>query len=163
VSEVQGPYGKLREVPEGIREAGTITHVKIGCDHTPLTISLDIQGPGWGQGFGGLAFESQHLVDDFAADLCAVFGVERLKDLRGKPCYALRCFPRSHIEGLEAPGGKRFVITNWRRKHWPHTPAPLAVELKKLRDEAVQLRRRAAELEEQADRLPDLYEPIFVP
>lgn len=153
--------GNDGELPDGFRDAGTITGVKIGCDRTPLTISLDIQGPGWGQGFGGLAFESQHLMDDFAADLCAVFDVKQLKDLRGKPCYALRCFAHDHIEGLETPSGKRFVLTTWRRKYWPEAPSPLVARLRSLRDEAAQFRRHASELDAEGDRLPELYRSVF--
>jgi hypothetical protein len=83
----------------------------------------------------------------FTKDLCSVFGVKKLTDLVGKKCYALRCFDELHtpIEALEAPSGARFVLTTWRKKHFPETKDPLAGKRESIEGNISFLQRRVAE------------------
>lgn len=132
---------------EGYAEHGTIANVFRGEAHGIETISIGIDFEGSQQGFGGLALQTKALADDFAADLCATFGVGKLDDLRGKRCTALRCFPYNNepIEGLEAPDGRRFILTAWRRRHYPDTLTPLNERSESIRGDIVRLKLQIAE------------------
>jgi hypothetical protein len=82
---------------------------------------------GWGQGFGGIAL-SPPAAADFIASVCALFGVTALTECAGRNCFVLRSWPSwgSDIEGIEVDG-RRFTLTDFRRKHWPDVAAdPLA-------------------------------------
>src|SRR5574342_1403891 len=99
----------------GNRQLGKIIDIFFGEeDHGILTCIVYIQFSknGSQQGFGALAFKSDLHANDFVQDLCNLFEVEKLHQLKDKECYALRCFgERDYIEGLENPKtGKKFLI-----------------------------------------------------
>jgi hypothetical protein len=102
-------------------------------DHGIRTVMVQLAFDGGGQMFGGLIYGPQgstkeaHLRADFIEDLCATFGVAALSELVGKKCCALRSWKDSdQLEGLEsADTGRRFLLTRWRRKHFPETASPL--------------------------------------
>jgi len=115
------------------REPGTIGDTFYGKeDHGILTVTVHIHfGPNSSsvQGFGGLGFKDRAQADDFIADLCTIFCVKALEDLKGKR-IVLRCFRELNepIEALQAPSGQVFALTTWRKKHYPEALDPLAAE-----------------------------------
>lgn len=148
------------------RQPGNITgHFHGEEDHGIMTVMIYLQfsDGGGSQGFGGLALGQPGLVDDFIGSLCAAFGVRKLDQLKNAPCFALRCFDESwaQIEGLEsAMTGERFVIAEWRRKHFPDAPDPLATRRAHLRSEIAFHRRRIHEMEDELAQLSKSYRPI---
>lgn len=131
-----------------LRERGTIDSVFLGEeDHGILTCSIGVKFSGTHQGFGNLCLGNAKYADDFVACLCRTFGVATLDGLKGKACYALRCFDSlsTQIEGLEAETGARFMLTSWRRRHWPETKSPLEEARASLESTLDHLRRRLAE------------------
>jgi hypothetical protein len=103
------------------RERGVIESVFGGLepDHGVVTCSLRISfdGGSSSQGFGNLALTEEQL-RSFQHDLCATFGVATFDALKGKQCFALRCwgFHNDRIEGLESfATGLRFTISGWRK------------------------------------------------
>jgi hypothetical protein len=146
-----------------IRETGIIEHVFFGKeDHGILTCYLRINFDGSSQSFGGVAFANPQIAEDFIEDLCRVFGVSALDELRGKPCVAYRCYPYNNelIEALEASSGARFVLTDWRRKHWPDALNPKERRREQLRQEERRLRARLKELGADLDRAEQDYRPV---
>jgi hypothetical protein len=146
------------------REAGKVHSTFYGReDHGILTavVRIEFDGGG-GQGFGCLAFANERIADDFVVDLCTTFGVKRLQDLHGRRCIALRCFGYNNelIEALEAPDGKRFVLTAWRRKHDPDAPTPLEARSQQVEREIALLERRLVEERARLRRLSAEYRPV---
>ena len=100
------------------RERGVIESVFSGRepDHDVITCSLHIDFGGGCQGFGNLILNDR-LLPLFVSALCETFGVATFEDLKGKECFALRCwgFHSDCIEGVESVDtGKRFTIHGWR-------------------------------------------------
>lgn len=109
------------------RERGTIENVFFGTeDHGILTCSVGIDFGGSFQYFGNIALDEK-LGKDFVERLCSTFSVRDLRALNGLPVFALRCFGgwNESIEGLEAESGQRFILTEWRRRHFPSSLDPL--------------------------------------
>lgn len=103
------------------REFGTISDTFLGKeDHGIQTAWIYLDFKGSSQGFGGLSL-TNGLDIHFISDLCSLFNVDKFKDLKGKKCYALRCFDtwNTPIEGLETENGEIFTITDFRHKHVP--------------------------------------------
>lgn len=111
-----------------------------------LTCDLHLDFGGSQQSFGGLSLDAT-VGPDYVRSICELFAVERLDDVIGKPCIALRCFTEwnTPIEGLEVPDGRRFILTAWRRKHFPQTEDPLTAKTGRIRQEIVFLERRLRE------------------
>jgi hypothetical protein len=150
-----------------LREKGKIAKTFLGKeDHGILTctIGIDLKG-GCYQSFGNLCLQDKKLADDFVTDLCATFSVKRLADLQGKSCVALYCFDglNEPIEALEAPNGKRFVITDWRRKHFPDTLDRLADRKVSIEREIAFLKRRIREEQAKLKCVDAEYRPIGSP
>jgi hypothetical protein len=125
----------MKKDEKGFREPGVIKDTFYGKeDHgiTTVCVTIDLDA-GSTQGFGNLCLDKK-LAEDYIEHLCAAFGVSKLRDLKGKHCYALRCFTgwNSDIEGIEAPSGKRFIHTTWRRKHYPNIMTPLEEKCQEL-------------------------------
>lgn len=148
-----------------LREEGKIESVFSGTeDHGILTVQLMIEFPGAGQGFGGLALD-ERTKGDFIACLCAAFGVSGLEHLKGQECFALRCFEDwgSPIEGLESKKtGRRFVLTEWRRRHWGPDVIkdPLEQAIASIKGQIASHRRRLIECHEELERVRGRYHPI---
>jgi hypothetical protein len=109
------------------RDPGVVDNVFYGKEnHGILTVWLGIDFGGSYQSFGGLAL-SEEVAPDYVSELCKTFEVERIEDIKGKKCVALRCFDEwnSIIEGLETESGARFINFQWRKKHFPETKSPL--------------------------------------
>jgi hypothetical protein len=146
-----------------LREKGKITNTFLGKeDHGILTCSIGVDFGGSYQSFGSLCLDEKKLADDFVADLCAAFDVKHLEDLKGKACVAHYCFDglNEPIEALEAPSGKRFVITNWRRKHFLNTPDRLTSRKASIEREIVFLKRRIREEEAKLKCADAAYHPV---
>lgn len=127
-------------------------------DERCLTHYVGMTGPngGWGQGFGGLAFDEPHLAA-WKQDLCALFGVTDIAEVVGSQCFILRCWASwgSDIEGLEVDG-RRFTVTDFRRKHWPEkTKTQLENKAEALRSDIDYHARR---IREDVQRLETLHE-----
>lgn len=147
------------------RESGEIVETFYGReDHGILTVSVRLQFGAGGshQSFGNLAFERDHLADDFVRDLCATFAVTNLDDLRGRSCYALRCFDglNEPIEALESARGRRFIISAWRRKHYPDSPNPLAARKAHIQNDIALYTKRIAEARQRLERLDAEYTAV---
>lgn len=143
------------------RELGTISDVKYGVepDHGIVTCSLGIDFKGSQQGFGNLCLDDD-LLKDFLKELCATFGVKKPKDLKSKACYALRCFSswNENIEGLESVDTKkRFIISKWRRKHFPNSDNPLQAKINRLQSDIVCAERRITDAERELKTIKDKY------
>ena len=138
---------------DGHKEAGRIDYVKAGKeDHGILTVWAGIDFGGGAQGFGGLCLETK-TSRAFLRELCETFDVSDHEALVGKKCHALRCFGTNNdpIEGLEAPSGKRFTLTGFRKRHYPeHAKSRLEEEKERLQREMAWAGRRR---DEAADRL----------
>jgi hypothetical protein len=144
-----------------LRAKSKITEVFNGTeDHGIHVIWITVDGDGV-QGFGGICFDDgeSELEKDFIKSVCGVFGVKKLDDLVGKECYALRCFEEMHtpIEALEAPSGKRFVLTAWRKKHFPETKDPLTGKRESIEGNISFLQRRVAEEKTRLAHLDNKY------
>lgn len=99
------------------REHGTIEAVRTGQDDHGISTWLYIRGQRGTQGFGGYVLDKHQ--EAWNGELCALFGVSKLDDLVGKHCFALRAFSgwNEPIEGIEAGDGRRFVATDFWRRH----------------------------------------------
>jgi hypothetical protein len=153
-----------QEEAVSLREPGTIESVFSGEeDHGIPTVSVRIDFDGGStQSFGGLCLDGK-TKPDFERSLCAVFGVRRLVDLEGQRCVALRYFDAwgETIEGLEAPDGRRFVLTEWRRRHWPKmVKSPLEERRESLERSIESHLRRVREMEEELRRIDAEYVPV---
>jgi hypothetical protein len=141
--KVEDAVRRLRGSDDQLCQRGTIRKVFFGKeDHGILTCSIDIDFGVSHQSFGNLGLG--HLGKDFVRGLCDVFGVAKLDKLVGKKCYALRCSTEwnTPIEGLETESGRRFLLTEWRKKHFPETKSALEDERNRLKHnlESVQVR-----------------------
>ena len=129
------------------REPATVDYVRCGEeDHGILTSTIGMKGQGWGQGFGGLALEPEHL-EAWKADLCALFQVEDIDQIKGRNCFVLRSWASwgFDIEGLEVDG-RRFTLTGFRRKLWPGKSwSPLGAEEERIRDRIASFASRIAD------------------
>ncbi len=112
------------------REEAVVGEVFYGIeDHGILTCSLGMHlGASGGsyQSFGNICLDKENTGPDFKKALAEFFGCS-FDAIKGQKCYALRCFSGCNegIEGLELENGRRFILTEWRRRHWPKTPNPL--------------------------------------
>lgn len=144
----------------GYRDLG-----KVGCpfygkeDHGILTCSLPIDFvEGSSQSFGNLCLDEQS-GPAFVSSLCDLFGVKELTKIQGKQCYALRCWNKwsTDIEGLEVEG-KRFLITEFRRRFWPEdTKTPLDNAKESALREIEWAKRRIQEAQTELEHLSDDY------
>lgn len=138
------------------REPATIVEAFYGKeDHGIVTCDLRMRGAGWSQSFGGLALDEK-LGPLFVSDLCALFDVVELDELKGLKCLVLRSFGHlnDRIEGLEY-NGKRLTITSWQKKHYPSTPGRLEGELARLRSDIASRERTIVMLKRDLTRLEE--------
>lgn len=136
---------------EDLRQPAKIVRVFRGQeDHGIWTVSVRLEGKGWGQAFGMLCMKDETEARLFVQEVCAAFDTQDSETLAGRSCTALYSVsPRSTIEGLEAPSGKRFTIRGWRKRHYPNeAPTPTEEERSRLEGNVASLRRRLAEAEE---------------
>jgi hypothetical protein len=110
-----------------LRVPATVVSAFAGLDrdHELWTVSVVLEGAGWVQTFGGLAFRDKAETREFFAEVCATFGCADPERLKGQRCFALYAEPSSTIEGIETTNGRRFTIRGWRkRRHPDHAPTP---------------------------------------
>ena len=102
------------------RIAGVIDYAKTD-DERCFTVYVGVKFLRFFQAFGGVVLDEEKYGPAFIRELCETFGVSKLDDLVGKECHGLWAYGRHNesIEGLEAPDGKRFTMTSFRRRHWP--------------------------------------------
>lgn len=135
-----------RQYDERYRERAVIKEMQIGTeDHGINTCWITLEFGSSVQGFGGLILNNAKLRRSFVSDLCKVFDVSQPEELVGRKCYALRCFGvhNEPIEGLEeALTGKRFVMTDWIKKHQPETKDVLTRTKEALQTQIAQLEAR---------------------
>lgn len=90
-------------MPNSTRELAVVSYEKVD-DERCLTHWVGLKSPdgGWVQSFGGIVFGQNHL-DDWKAELCALFGVSSIEQIAGRQCFVLRCWPTwgEPIEGLD--------------------------------------------------------------
>jgi len=146
------------------REAAKIANVFVGKeDHGIPTVSVALEGPGWGQCFGNVVLDDNGpLMTSFISGLCEVFGASDLRALNGEECFALYSFPYHGelIQGLEsAKTGRRFILTEWRRKHYKGVLDPLQAKREALEAQIVELDRRRAETVQRLLKLEQAYIP----
>lgn len=65
-------------------ENAQITTTRLGYERGAFTASIDVEGPGWGQSFGGLCLTGER-VGFFIEHVLRAVGVERWEDLPGRP------------------------------------------------------------------------------
>lgn len=144
------------------REAGIIEDVQSGTeDHGIKTVYIYFKYDGGGvQGFGGLMLgrgddKDNTSVNNFIADVCSVFGVSRLEQLKGKRGYALKCFGgfNETIEGLESEYGRRFTLTSWRKKYFKDIKSPFEERKESLERD---IQRSQERIEQQKQELKTL-------
>jgi hypothetical protein len=111
-------------------ENAKITSTMLGLeDHGIMTSMITVEGPGWGCGFGGYAFDGYDPMKkrrcgvgygiEFIKRVLSVVGVEKWEDLPGKHV-------RVETEGW---GGRILRIGNILENKW-FDPASLAEEMK---------------------------------
>lgn len=111
------------------------------------------------QGFGGFVLDKP-LAKTYAQEICEVFGVKKFKNLKGLKGFALYSFGEWNdpIEGLEAPSGKRFTISGFRKRHFPDKfKSALEEEQESLRLDIQWATRRIAECNAKLKTLNDNY------
>ena len=144
-----------------IHEAGTIVSVFTGrdADRGFLTAHVSIDFEASHQAFGCVVFDTDEHLADFVEDLLCIFGVREVPELVGKPVIALRCFGgwNEPIEGLEAESGRRFILTEWRRKFWPDSKSPLEARRMSTKATIASLERRIREEQVKLDALDAEY------
>ncbi len=158
ISQVNKKVGVIVET----RDKGVIESVTYQReDHNILTCFVHVKlDSGWHQGFGGLLLDEEVTGPDFVKSLCDTFGVESKDQLVGLSCFALRCWAihNEPIEGLEATSGKRFILTTWRRRHFPNkTQSVLELRYEKKLRHLESTRNRVRELEHELTYLPQGY------
>jgi hypothetical protein len=108
------------------RRRGLITSAAVtyNGDHLYWTCRVDVDYDVLDASFGNLVLDEAQ-ARAFAAELCATFAVVDLNALVGRFCWGLWCFGENNeeAEGLEAPSGRRFTLTAFRRKHFPNLPS----------------------------------------
>ena len=125
-----------------LKELGKVTSVSLGTqDHGVLTLWLNIDFGGSGQGFGGFTMDDKSDEEeygdrighacgtDFILRLLRLFDVHSLEEIVGKPVYAIRDKEglAGTIIGLETPkfdGGRKFLVEDWKNK-WFSPRKPL--------------------------------------
>jgi len=132
------------------RESAKVQEVFYGKeDHGILTCSLMLGSEGNSmQGFGNLALDEE-TGPAFVSSICELFKVNKLGKIKGKSCFALRCWPdwNTSIEGIEVDGS-RFLLTQFRRKFWPNdTKTVLKTKKESILKEIAWAKRRVTELE----------------
>jgi hypothetical protein len=115
------------------KELGKVESVVFGReDHGILTCFVHLDFGGSRQGFGGYVLDTfcerrdrrvgSAAGTDFVLRLLDLFGVDRLDQIKGRVCYALREKAYGQIVGLETTpfeGGKRFLVEEWRAEWFP--------------------------------------------
>lgn len=149
------------QVKDSHREEGTIASVFSGrAYHEIPTVCVDIDlGGGCHQGFGNLVLDEKG-EKLFLRELCDLFHVQDPKQLVGKKCFALRSFSEwnTPIEGLEAPDGKHFTITSFRKRHYPNNSQSVIRSKKQsLRDDIARYKHQIKEAEQDLEALDDDY------
>lgn len=107
------------------REPATVTRATMGKhEHYDVYVAdIRFEDKGCGQGFTDLILDEKVTGPDFAAQICSMFGASKLEDIVGRQCFVLRPWGNGcNVEGIEVDG-KRFTITDFRRKHWPEKAA----------------------------------------
>ena len=151
------------ELNPRLRQPGVIAATHYGVeDHGILTCSIQIEFVGYSQGFGNLCLNPT-IGSDFVKNMCETFNLpfsddlqKSLKQMVGLRCFGLYCFGKHNesIEGLEdMVTGRRFLLTQWRRKHFPKkTPSPLEAARNELKSQIVNawavVKRGEAELKD---------------
>ena len=152
------------ELNPRLRQPGVIAATHYGVeDHGILTCSIQIEFDDHGsQGFGNLCLNPT-IGPDFVKSVCETFSLsfsddlqKSLKQMVGLRCFGLYCFGKHNesIEGLEdMVTGRRFLLTQWRRKHFPKkTPSPLEAARNELKSQIVNawavVKRAEAELKD---------------
>jgi len=102
---------------DNTREKGRIRSAFFGNepDRGFLVCMISIGFDGGGvQGFT-FGLPKKSFVPKIRKEICGMFGVNDEESLKGKECYALRCFDGYNelIEGLETMDGLRFTRTGW--------------------------------------------------
>lgn len=140
------------------KQKGKITRVNYGVeDHGILTswVFVEFDGGGSQQGFGGLVF-SEETGPAWKQSIADLFGVKTFGEIIGRKCWALRSFPihNEPIEGLETLKGKRFTITQFRRRWHPgeYDGNVLDDRIKSYKQEIVHHERRITWAKEAIDR-----------
>lgn len=162
----------LKALSTQLREPGVIAAVFYGKeDHGILTCSIRIDFNGSTQSFGNLCL-TEELGPDFVRAVCVSFGVkvptglvllstlrECLGRLIGERCYALRCFDdyNTPIEGLENQYGDAFLLTTWRRQHFPDTKSPFETRKAELRQRIESAKQQIARAKVTLAKLPSEY------
>lgn len=153
-------YQEYREANK--REEGVIESIFVGKeDHGIPTVQLMVSATRGGfQGFGGLALTDSKAMEGFQKSLCETFGVNNIQDIKGKKCYALRCFGflNDTIEGLESVDtGKRFTITSWRNMMGYKSPNPLEQRRERLTNDIKWANRQIRECQAELSLLDSEY------
>jgi len=111
-----------------------VRSVRLGIeDHGILTMWLDLDFGGTGQGFCGPALdvwskEKDRRVghacgSDFILEMLRLFGVDDIQDIKGRYIIALREERNGLIKGLKTPsvdGDHTFILADWQ-KQWEET------------------------------------------
>lgn len=111
-----------------LEELGKVSEVFLGYeDHGILTMLLDIDFGGSGQGFGGMILSTHDEKSDknrgtvAGTDLICrmldLFHVRDLQKIKGRYVIALREKPMGNIVGLRMPkvdGDREFIVADWR-------------------------------------------------
>jgi hypothetical protein len=129
-------------------------------DHDTLHFTAWIDGTLVEQAFHVL-FDTEAQMRAFARDFCAVFGTWDAERIKGRPCYALRCFdqnnePMEAVESVET-GSRISRTTWWRRNVDPATLSPLEQRKREI-DRDIRSREHVVErLREERTRLAEGY------
>lgn len=146
------------------REAGTIDSVFCGIeDHGIQTVYIYFKYDRGGcQAFGGfhLGHSSEDKVcKDFVREICYLFNVPKLEDIKGKSGFALKCFGgfNETIEGLENEYGQRFTLTSWSKKHHKDIRNPFEIQKEALEGRILSAKRTIEESKEELKTLKKRY------
>jgi hypothetical protein len=126
-------------------------------DHLIETVLIQIEGPGWGQGFGPFCMKDKTEARLLLSEICATFDCADPERMKGLACIALYSEPRGDIEGLETQSGKRFTIRGWRRKHYPdHAKTPTEARREQLERDISHHERRLKDARTELKTLGEL-------
>lgn len=79
-------------------------------DHGIFVMHGSFEGDGWGQGFG------HHINEKFIRAMMAVFNVDRVRNMNGRPCWVTHSNSAIHkIEPLFEKDGIAFDVDEWVR------------------------------------------------
>ncbi len=105
-----------------VREAATVSYVRYGeHEHYGIhTLEMGFNLEAGHQGLGGLSVDPETSGPAMVADICRLFHVSDLDEVKGRTCFVLRCWPTYNepIEGIEVDG-VRWTLTDFQRRHWP--------------------------------------------